>query len=206
MWPFSDAANGAELRQNTQRMLKETYVDPIVEIARMTTRAPIANINHDPRFVAAASERAKSVENGLVGFHAMGAYVALELRVRGCVVIHGSSFWSKMAVHMTQSSNGYRMLSWEPAGDGDEHLRLWRAFAIYEKQLFTEKMVSVSFMDPDKIRDWDENITVPMLSQQEFSEIWEDRGKFQCQWEWMPQGGLMPRRDRTSNPERRATV
>ena len=125
--PFSDAANGAELRQNTQKMLKETYVDPIVEIARMTTRAPIININHDPRFVAAASETAKSVENGLVGFHAMGAYVALELRVRGCVVIHGSSFWSKMATHLKQSTNGSHVLSWEPAGDGDEHFRLWRA-------------------------------------------------------------------------------
>eukprot|EP00439_Symbiodinium_sp_Y106_P064945 s2065_g10.t1 len=53
MWPFSDAAGGADLRQNTQRMLKETHVDPIVEIAQMTTRAPIVNINHDPRFVAA---------------------------------------------------------------------------------------------------------------------------------------------------------
>ena len=62
------------------------------------------------------------------------------------------------------------MLSWEPAGDGDEHLRLWRAFAVYEKQLLTEKMVSVCFMDPNRIR-------VPMLSQQEFSEIWEDRGE-----------------------------
>eukprot|EP00439_Symbiodinium_sp_Y106_P037929 s6310_g4.t1 len=31
-------------------------------------------------------------------------------------------------------------------------------------------MVSVCFMDPNRIR-------VPMLSQQEFSEIWEDRGE-----------------------------
>ena len=46
----------------------------------------------------------------------------------------------------------------------------WRAFAVYEKQLLTEKMVSVCFMDPNRIR-------VPMLSQQEFSEIWEDRGE-----------------------------
>ena len=158
-------------------MLKETYVDPILEIARMTTRAPIINIHHDPGFVAAASETAKLVENGLVGFHAMGAYVALELRVRGCVVIHGSSFWSKMATHLKQSTNGSHVLSWEPAGDGDEHLRLWRAFAVYEKQLFTEKMVSVCFMDPNRISEWDENIKVLTLSQQEFSEIWRDRGE-----------------------------
>ena len=53
----------------------------------------------------------------------------------------------------------------------------WRAFAVYEKQLLTEKMVSVCFMDPNRISEWDESIKVPMLSQQEFSEIWEDRGE-----------------------------
>ena len=88
------------------------------------------------------------------------------------LVIHGSSFWSKK-----QSTNGSHVLSWEPAGDGDEDLRLWRVFAVYEKQLFTEKMVSVCFMDPNRISEWDESIKVPMLSQQEFSEIWEDRGE-----------------------------
>ena len=97
----------------------------------MTTRAPSININHDPRFVAAGSEEAKKVENNLTGKQAMGAYVALELRVRGCVVIHGSSFWSKMACQLKQSSNGVHMLSWETNGDGDEHVRLWRAFAVY---------------------------------------------------------------------------
>ena len=88
------------------------------------------------------------------------------------LVIHGSSFWSKK-----QSTNGSHVLSWEPAGDGDEDLRLWRVFAVYEKQLFTEKMVSVCFMDPNRISEWDENIKVPLLSQQDFSEIWEDRGE-----------------------------
>ena len=79
------------------------------------------------------------MENNLTGFQAMGTYVALELRVRGCIVIHGSSFWSKMACQLKQSNNGVHMLSWETHGDGDEHVRLWRAFAVYEKQLFAEK-------------------------------------------------------------------
>ena len=147
VWPFSDVGSGVTLRLEAQQKLKATHVEPIIEIARMTTRAPIININHDPRFVAAGSEEAKKVENNLTGFQAMGAYVALELRVRGCVVIHGSSFWSKMACQLKQSSNGVHMLSWETNGDGDEHVRLWRAFAVFEKQLFTEKMVTACFMD-----------------------------------------------------------
>ena len=67
------------------------------------------------------------------------------------------------------------MLSWETNGDGDEHVRLWRAFAVYEKQLFTEKMVTACFMDHNKIRDWDENIKAPVLNRQEFVDIWEDK-------------------------------
>ena len=175
VWPFSDVGSGVTLRLEAQQKLKATHVEPIIEIARMTTRAPIININHDPRFVAAGSEEAKKVENNLTGFQAMGAYVALELRVRGCVVIHGSSFWSKMACQLKQSSNGVHMLSWETNGDGDEHVRLWRAFAVFEKQLFTEKMVTACFMDHNKIRDWDENIKAPVLNRQEFVDIWEDK-------------------------------
>ena len=148
IWPFSGVGSGVTLRLEAQQKLKTTYVEPIIEIARMTARAPIININH----VAAGGEEAKKVEHNLTGFHAMGAYVALELRVRGCIVIHGSSFWSKMACQLKQSSTGIHMLSWETHSDGDEHIRLWRAFAVYEKQLFTEKMVTVCFMDHNKIK------------------------------------------------------
>ena len=67
------------------------------------------------------------------------------------------------------------MLSWETHGDGDEHIRLWRAFAVYEKQLFTEKMVTVCFMDHNKVKEWDESIKAPVLNRQEFVDIWEDK-------------------------------
>ena len=164
VWPFSDVGCGVTLRLEAQQKLKATYVEPIIEIARMTARAPIININHDPRFVAAGSEEAKKVENNLTGFQAMGAYVALELRVRGCVVIHGSSFWSKMACQLKQSSTGIHMLSWETNGDGDEHVRLWKVFAIYEKQLLTEKMVTACLMDHNKIKEWDDTINAPVLN------------------------------------------
>ena len=109
----------------------------------------------------------------------MGTYVALELRVRGCVVIHGSSFWSKMACHLKPSVNYHQMLSWDASGNGDERQMVHRGWAIYEKQLFTEKMVPVCFMDPSKVKEWDENIKASMLNQQEITEIWEDRGRIE---------------------------
>ena len=62
IWPLSDIGSGVTLRLEAQQQLKATYVEPIIEIARMTARAPIININHDPRFVAAGSEEAKKVD------------------------------------------------------------------------------------------------------------------------------------------------
>ena len=102
-WPYSDVGNGAEIRAETQQRLKAVYVDPILEAAKMAARAPIINVNHDPRFIAVASNAGKAVNDRVTAFLAMGSYVALELRVRGCVAIHGSSFWSKMACHLKPS-------------------------------------------------------------------------------------------------------
>ena len=88
------------------------------------------------------------------------------------------SFWSKMACHLKPSTNSYQILSWEPSGNGDERQMVHRGWAIYEKLLFTEKMVSVCFMDPNKVSEWDENIKASMLNRQEFVEIWEEeRGR-----------------------------
>ena len=50
-----------------------------------------------------------------------------------------------------------------------------RAYAIYEKQLFTEKMVAECFMDRVKIEGWNANIKASMLQKEELVEIWEDR-------------------------------
>ena len=104
-WPLSDTAGGVEIRLRAQELLKSTYVEPIVEMARLTARPPIVNINHDPRVIAVGSLAAKRVEHHTVGYRAMGAYVAFELPVRGCVVIHGSSDGSKVACHLKQSTN-----------------------------------------------------------------------------------------------------
>ena len=147
-WPYSDVGNGAEIRAETQQRLKAVYVDPILEAAKMAARAPVINVNHDPRFIAVASNAGKAVNDRVTAFLAMGSYVALELRVRGCVAIHESSFWSKMACHLKPSLNCYQMLSWEAAGPGAGRQMVHRGWAIYEKQLFAEKMVTACFMDP----------------------------------------------------------
>ena len=176
-WPYSDVGNGAEIRAETQQRLKTVYVDPILEAAKMTARALIININHDPRFIAIASNAGKAVNDRVTAFLAMGSYVALELRVRGCVAIHGSSFWSKMACHLKPSLNCYQMLSWEADGHGDDRQMVHRGWAICEKQLFAEKMVAACFMDPAKVNEWDGNIRGSVVNRREFAEIWEDRGR-----------------------------
>eukprot|EP00439_Symbiodinium_sp_Y106_P073023 s1447_g13.t1 len=118
-WPYSDVGNGAEIRAETQQRLKAVYVDPILEAAKMTARAPIININHDPRFIAIASNAGKAVNDRVTAFLAMGSYAD---------------------------------------GHGDDRQMVHRGWAIYEKQLFAEKMVTACFMDPTKVNEWDGNI------------------------------------------------
>ena len=177
IWPFSDVGSGFNIRTEIQGALKAKYVDPIIELARMTSRAPIVNINHDLRFVGAGNRVLQKRPENFHGCHAMGAYIALELRVRGCVVVHGSSFWSKMACHMRLSATGVHLLSVDAHGDGDTHCKHLRAVcAIYEKKLFSEKMVAACFMDHNKIREWDENIKARTINRQDFVEIWKGTG------------------------------
>ena len=80
-----------------------------------------------------------------------------------------------MACHLKQTQSGYQVLSWDAYGHGDDRPMVHRGWAIYEKQLFAEKMVTVCFMDPSKVSEWDSNIKASVLNQREFAEIWEDR-------------------------------
>ena len=148
-WPMNDAGEGATIRADSQSKLVETYVKPILDIARLTSRAPIININHDHRFLSAGNHRLRAGAGTFTGFLGIGACLALELRSRGCLVVHGSTFWSKMVSHMRGS----------------------RGFAIYEKQLFVEKMVAVCFLNHDKTSQWAEQITTPILAQERYNDI-----------------------------------
>lgn len=98
------------------------------------------------------------------------------------------------------------MLSWEPAGDGDEHLRLWRAFAVYEKQLLTEKMVTACFMDHNKIKEWDDTINAPVLNRPDFAEIWEDKSGVAVSMGVDASTWFDAEKRQSIHPERRATA
>ena len=176
-FPFSDVGDGAQIRDRLQQQLKEVYVDPIIAAGKRTTRPPIVNINHDLRFVGTGSNYLSNKASVYSGFHALGLYIELELRARGCVVIHGSSFWSRVYSQLKQSSSGVYMLSSEKTPEPEPHTRYKLGYAIYEKQLFSEKMVSACFVESAKIRQWDRVVQVSTIAQPSLVEIWEDKSE-----------------------------
>ena len=172
-WFLSEDA----IRSQIQARLLSAIVNPIVDAAKLTARPPIININHDTRFNAKGKpEFAKKLGN-FIGFHAMGSYLMLELRARGCIVIHGSSFWSKIACDLHQSHDCVYKLSNEPHGEGDNHIRFRRAFAVYEKQLFSEKMVMAGLLNPEQLQKWNDNVSVQTISAPNLVQICEDRAQ-----------------------------
>ena len=178
MWAFSDMGTGADIRSEAQQKLKGYVRRPDSQGGKNDNTGHRLSTSTTTRGSLLLRVSKKSpFTTTLRHFSQWAPMLALELRVRGCVVIHGSSFWSKMACHLKPSTNYYQMLSWEPSGNGDERPMVHRGWAIYEKQLFTEKMVSVCFMDPNKVSEWDENIKASMLNRQEFVDICEDRGR-----------------------------
>ena len=90
-------------------------------------------------------------------------------------MIHGSSFWSKIACDLQQSHDCVYKLSNEQHGDGDNHIRFRRAFAIYEKQLFSEKMVMACLLNPEQLQKWNDEVSVQTISSPNLVQIWEDR-------------------------------
>ena len=174
-WFLSEDGLGTSVRSQIQARLLSAIVNPIVDAAKLTARPPIININHDTRFIAKGKpEFAKKLES-FIGFHAMGSYLMLELRARGCIVIHGSSFWSKIACDLHQSHECVYKLSNEPHGEGDNHIRFRRAFAVYEKQLFSEKMVMACLLNPEQLQKWSDNVSIQTISAPNLVEICEDR-------------------------------
>ena len=127
-WPFSDVGTGADVRAEAQRKLKATYVDPILEVARMTTRAPIVNINHDPRFIAIAkyqrSVRSQPCHSVSRNGH-LRCFGTTSTRMRG----HSWIFilvprWQCRLKTVRQLLTRCQMLSWEAGGNGDERNKL----------------------------------------------------------------------------------
>ena len=140
---------GASLRADVQGALKAAYVDPIIEIARMTARAPIVNLNHDLRFVAAGGRRLQKRAEKFHGFQAMGTYIALELgaRMRGgtrLFVLIENGLPVETVNHWNPYAISGRTRRWGFAVEALESI------AVYEKQLFSERMATACCMDRNK--------------------------------------------------------
>ena len=69
-------------------------------------------------------------------------------------MLHGSSFWCKMISSLRQSETGTHVLSSDKIVDTEPHLHHHRAVAIYEKQLFCEKMVTACYLNSVGLSEW----------------------------------------------------
>ena len=74
---------------NMEQTLKRVYIDNIKEVIALVSRPPIVMINHDP-FYACAHSTLRRRSEGFQGYAHACSYVATELQLRGCVVVHGS--------------------------------------------------------------------------------------------------------------------
>ncbi|OLQ05655.1 hypothetical protein AK812_SmicGene11166 [Symbiodinium microadriaticum] len=162
---------------NMEETLKRVYVDNIKEVIALIPRPPIVMINHDPRFYACAHQTLKRRSEGFQGYAHACSYVATELQLRGCVVVHGSSFWCKMVSSLMQAHHGTHVLSTDQVGPNDPHHHQYRAFAIYEKQLFYEKMIGACYVNPEVLQKCQILLHAKAIEIPRFKKIWSDRTK-----------------------------
>ena len=92
--------------------LKDTYLKYFDTILDMVPRPPVVMINHDRRFLA-ASHKVLDRRQDFAGYDAVGACLALQLRLRGCIVVRGSSFWCKLMSSLKESHSGSHAFSTE---------------------------------------------------------------------------------------------
>ena len=162
---------------NMEETLKSVYVDAIKEVIALVPRPPIVMINHDPRFYACAHPTLRRRSEGFQGYAHACSYVATELQLRGCVVVHGSSFWCKMVSSLTQAHCGTHVLSTDQVAPGDPHHHHFRAYAVYEKQLFYEKMIAPCYVNPQVLLNCQILLHSKAIEIPRFKDIWSDRTK-----------------------------
>ena len=121
-----------DARSDVESTLKQVYIQNIVEILKLVPRPPIVMINHDRRFYACAHRTLRQRED-FPGYDAACAYITMELRLRGCVVVHGSSFWCKMVSSLRDGEYGAHVLSTDKISGTEPHPHHHRAFALCEK-------------------------------------------------------------------------
>ena len=149
--PMSDSSVDAYSGMEETLRLRRVYIDNIKEIIALVPRPPVVMINHDKRFFACAHGTLRRRE-GFPGYARACSFVAMELRLWGCVVVHGSSFWCKSVSSLHGAEYGTHVISTETVSSSDPHHHQYRAFAIYEKQLFCEKMIAARYMDSEILK------------------------------------------------------
>ena len=116
-----------------EETLNRVYVDNLKEVIALVPRPPIVMINHDPRFYACAHSTLRRRAGGFQGYAHACSYVATELQLRGCVVVHGSSFWCKLVSSLSQADYGTHVISADQVAPNDPHHHHHRAICSVRK-------------------------------------------------------------------------
>ncbi|CAE7949678.1 unnamed protein product [Symbiodinium sp. KB8] len=169
--PLHESSHQA--RESMEEILKDTYIKYFDKILNMVPRPPVVMINHDRRFLA-ASHRVLEQRQDVAGYDAVGAYLTLQLRLRGCIVVHGSSFWCKILRSLKESQSGSHVFSADKITEHEPQKHHHRGLAIYEKQLFCEKMISACFLNTQQLNVWENLLHQKIVDTKRFQEICMD--------------------------------
>ncbi|CAE7337702.1 unnamed protein product, partial [Symbiodinium sp. KB8] len=142
--------SSVDARSNMESTLKRVYVQHIAEILKLVPRPPIVMINHDKRFFACAHKTLRRRED-VVGYDAVGAYLALELRMRGCVVVHGPR-------NRTTSASSQGVCNLREAA-------------------LCETMITACYLNSEGLREWQKLLHHRTVNIPQFREIWMDTTK-----------------------------
>ncbi|CAE7480865.1 unnamed protein product [Symbiodinium sp. CCMP2456] len=162
-----------QAQENMERILKDVYIKHFDKILSLVPRPPIVMINHDRRFLA-ASHRVLDQRQNFAGYDAVGAYLSLQLRFRGCIVVHGSSFWCKIMSSLKESQSGSHLFSVDKITEHEPQRHRHRGFAVYEKQIFCEKMIAACFLNTQQLGTWEKMLHQKTTGIKRFTEICTD--------------------------------
>ncbi|CAE7612094.1 unnamed protein product [Symbiodinium sp. CCMP2456] len=162
-----------QAQENMERILKDVYIKHFDKILSLVPRPPIVMINHDRRFLA-ASHKVLDQRQNFAGYGAVGAYLSLQLRFRGCIVVHGSSFWCKIMSSLRESQSGSHLFSVDKFTEHEPQRHHRRGFAVYEKQIFCEKLIAACFLSTQQLGTWEKTLHRKTTDIKRFTEICTD--------------------------------
>ena len=96
--PLHDSSTQA--RDNMEEILKDVYLKYFDIILTKVSRPPTVMINHDRRFLAAA-HKVLNQRQEFAGYDAVGAYLTLQLRLRGCALVQIDGISQRQSTRIT---------------------------------------------------------------------------------------------------------